>query len=79
MFQKQLSTEDEKSKKLKITEKHLKIAKEERTHTKITSKKIWGDLPLQYREHGNSPCCLPISINFMLVGHTHFSPDQYFG
>ena len=30
MFQKQLSTEDEKSKKLKITEKHLKIAKEER-------------------------------------------------
>ena len=30
MFQKQLSTEDEKSKKLKSAEKHLKIAKEER-------------------------------------------------
>ena len=57
--------EDEKSEKLKTAEKHLKIAKEERKaykDKKETSKKNWDGLPLQYCEHGNSPCCLPISM-----------------
>ena len=52
--------EDEKSEKLKSAEKHLKFA-EERIAYK-DNKKNWDGLLLQYCEHGNSPCCLPISM-----------------
>jgi len=75
--------EDEKSKKLKAAEEHLRLAKKERTEynaKKVESKQAWIDLPSAYRKQGNPrgsvDCSMLYSFDHAQLVHIPSNPLQ---